>query len=75
MYLPIEKLYLILITNKNSNILEQTILFLLLSLQERFTTFENETIKYETIKYETTQYEMERNIILSQINSFFIYNM
>jgi hypothetical protein len=52
------------------NTSEQTVMYLLLSLQETYVDSENETIENETIHY-----NIERNIILTQINSFFIYSI
>jgi hypothetical protein len=45
-------------------------LYLLLRLQETYVDSENETIENETIHY-----NIERNIILTQINSFFIFSI
>ena len=52
------------------NTLEQTVLYLLLRLQENYVDSENNTRENETI-----QNNIERNIILTQINSFFIYSI
>jgi hypothetical protein len=49
---------------------EQAILLLLMSLQDNFLDVENTTSENQTI-----QNNIERNIILSQINSFFIYSI
>jgi hypothetical protein len=52
------------------NTSEQTVLYLLLRLQENYIDSENNTRENETI-----QNNIERNIILNQINSFFIYSI
>ena len=53
-----------------NNTSEQTILYLLLHLQNTYVDSENTTIENQTI-----QYDIERNIILNQINSFFIFSI
>jgi|LakMenEpi03Aug12_release.lakeMendotaPanAssembly.Ray.scaffolds.fasta_scaffold315939_2 hypothetical protein len=52
------------------NTSEQTVLYLLLRLQENYIDSENNTRENETIHY-----NIERNIILTQINSFFIFSI
>ena len=54
-------------TPLKNNTSEQAVLYLLLRLQDIFVDSENKTRENETIHY-----NLERNIIMNQINSFFI---
>ena len=57
-------------TPSSKNASEQTVLYLLLRLQETYVDSENKTRENEII-----QNNIERNIILTQINSFFIFSI
>ena len=57
-------------TPLKNHTLEQTVLYLLLSLQENYIDSENKTRENETIHN-----NVERNIIMNQINSFLIFSI